>query len=417
MRLVRANWNRSIPPRVTHTTPPLFATHPIKASDVVAGFSFSFGDTWLLLCAGTVSVRSASTSIGRSSTWRLPKGAVAYGPLRYPALGAPRSRADATRRQAHSHIWGRVPNVELLLFGLPLARSALLVISSTSFWYSLFNLPHLTRLRRLFPSESLSSMVRTVLPQELWSEFLADFIANVIREPVTLAGNSIGGYCCSTVAADFPHLVRGLVLLNSAGRILPGYSLPPPSSLPQKTLGDSLPGFVPWAVSRLLFAYLDGNVDTILRRCYPKHPEAIEAWLVDEIKRAAADPGSVDVFESVFYLPKPRPINFLIDRFGGPVLVVQGRFDPLNDAVRRADALRAACPEAVTVRLVDAGHCPMDELAGPVSAHIASFAKSPVDKQSSEDDEARPSTLAEEEAGGVADVVVELAGQSRPKLF
>lgn len=229
-----------------------------------------------------------------------------------------------------------------------------------------------------------------------------------------LAGNSIGGYCCSTVAADFSHLVRGLVLLNSAGRILPGYTLPPPTSLSQKTFGENLPAFVPWGIARLLFAYLDGNVDSILRRCYPKHPDAIEGWLVEEIKRAAADPGSVDVFESVFYLPKPRPINFLIDRFGGPVLVVQGRFDPLNDAVRRAEALRAACPEAVSVQLVDAGHCPMDELSGPVSAHIASFAKGPQDKRGTPAGEPRSGTQKDDEAGGVAEVVVELAGQSRP---
>ncbi|GAQ88572.1 DNA photolyase [Klebsormidium nitens] len=264
------------------------------------------------------------------------------------------------------------------------------------------------------PGFGRSEKPRRRYSQELWAEFLADFIANVIREPVILAGNSIGGYCCTTVAADFSYLVRGLVLLNSAGRILPGYTLPPASSLPRKTFGDALPSFVPWGIARLLFAYLDGNVDSILRRCYPVHPDAIERWLVEEIKRAAADPGSVDVFESVFYLPKPRPINFLIDRFGGPVLVVQGRFDPLNDAVRRAEALRAACPGAVSVHLVDAGHCPMDELSGPVSTYIANFAKAPREKRDPPEGEPRPDKRKEEEAGGIAEVVVELAGQSRP---
>jgi pimeloyl-ACP methyl ester carboxylesterase len=248
------------------------------------------------------------------------------------------------------------------------------------------------------------------LPQELWAEFLADFIADVIKEPVTLAGNSIGGYCCSSVAADFPHLVKGLVLLNSAGRIVPGYTLPPPSTAVQKTFGEGLPSFVPWAIARALFAYLDGNVDAILRRCYPKHPEEIEPWFVEEIKRAAADPGAVDVFESVFYLPKPRPINFLIDRFGGPVLVVQGRFDPLNDAVKRANLLKAACPQSVAVEFVDAGHCPMDELASIVSSHIARFAKDPQKRQTLEGDDVE---LREEtEAGSAAEVIIELASQS-----
>lgn len=246
--------------------------------------------------------------------------------------------------------------------------------------------------------------------QELWAEFLADFIADVIGEPVTLAGNSIGGYCCSSVAADFSQLVKGLVLLNSAGRILPGYSLPPPNSVPGKALGDSLPSFVPWSIARLLFAYLDGNVDTILRRCYPKNPGAIEPWFVEEIKRAAADPGAIDVFESVFYLPKPRPINFLIDLFGGPVLVLQGRYDPLNDATGRAKSLQAACPGSVTIELVDAGHCPMDESADSVSLHIASFAKRPQGKHDSKVD--KTSAQEEEESGSAAEVVVGLARQT-----
>lgn len=36
---------------------------------------------------------------------------------------------------------------------------------------------------------------------------------------------------------------------------------------------------------------------------------------------------------SVFYLPKPRPLNHLVaDLWGGPTLVLQGVLDPLNDA-------------------------------------------------------------------------------------
>lgn len=32
------------------------------------------------------------------------------------------------------------------------------------------------------------------------------------------AGNSIGGFISASLAADYPGLVEGLVLLNSAGR-------------------------------------------------------------------------------------------------------------------------------------------------------------------------------------------------------
>jgi pimeloyl-ACP methyl ester carboxylesterase len=39
----------------------------------------------------------------------------------------------------------------------------------------------------------------------------------VVRRPVVVAGNSIGGFISASLAADYPGLVQGLVLLNSAG--------------------------------------------------------------------------------------------------------------------------------------------------------------------------------------------------------
>lgn len=41
----------------------------------------------------------------------------------------------------------------------------------------------------------------------------------VVRRPVIVAGNSIGGFVSASLAADYPDLVHGLVLLNSAGPI------------------------------------------------------------------------------------------------------------------------------------------------------------------------------------------------------
>lgn len=49
--------------------------------------------------------------------------------------------------------------------------------------------------------------------------------------------------------------------------------------------------------------------------------------------RAACDGRSPDVFRSVFYLPPPRALNWMVaDAWAGPTLVLQGVLDPLNDA-------------------------------------------------------------------------------------
>lgn len=65
---------------------------------------------------------------------------------------------------------------------------------------------------------------------------------------------------------------------------------------------------------------------------------------------------------SVFYLPKPLPLNHLVSNlYRGRVLVLQGARDPLNDARGRAQSLQSSCPN-VDVHLLNAGHCPVNPL-------------------------------------------------------
>lgn len=45
--------------------------------------------------------------------------------------------------------------------------------------------------------------------QELWRDFLRDFVVEVVRRPVVAVGNSIGGYISASLAGDYPALVSG----------------------------------------------------------------------------------------------------------------------------------------------------------------------------------------------------------------
>jgi hypothetical protein len=50
----------------------------------------------------------------------------------------------------------------------------------------------------------------------------------------------------------------------------------------------------------------------------------------------------------VFYLPKPRPLNYLVNElWGGPTAVIQGVLDPLNDAQVRAPPPVAPCAKGL----------------------------------------------------------------------
>ena len=46
--------------------------------------------------------------------------------------------------------------------------------------------------------------------QHLWSSFLREFIVEVVRRPVVIVGNSIGGYISASLAAESPKLVQGV---------------------------------------------------------------------------------------------------------------------------------------------------------------------------------------------------------------
>jgi pimeloyl-ACP methyl ester carboxylesterase len=133
--------------------------------------------------------------------------------------------------------------------------------------------------------------------QDLWRDYIADFAYQMVGRPVVLAGNSIGGFISASVAADYPDIVAGLVLVNSAGPLQADYVLP--SSTPPL---PSPPLFVVEAVSRALFAFLQGNVEKQLKRVYPVVPDRADAWLGGEISRASSDPGALGVFRSVYVL-------------------------------------------------------------------------------------------------------------------
>jgi len=222
------------------------------------------------------------------------------------------------------------------------------------------------------PGYGRSEKAAVMYSQELWTEFLRDFVLQVVGTRVVAAGNSIGGFISASLAADFPPLVTGLVLLNSAGPIDPAFDAEKwQRACESKT---APPRWLTTALSKALFWYLERTVAPTLKRLYPTNPDRADRWLADEIQRAACDAGSLQVFQSVFYLPPPRALDYLVrERFRGPTLVLQGALDPLNNARQRAADMQAACPDNLDVVLLEAGHCPHDEQPDAVNAELIKF--------------------------------------------
>jgi pimeloyl-ACP methyl ester carboxylesterase len=200
--------------------------------------------------------------------------------------------------------------------------------------------------------------------QETWRDFLRDFVARVVAKPSVVAGNSIGGFISASLAADYPGLVKGLVLINSAGPIDASFSADAHTrAVEERKRKGPPPEPVARAATAALMAYLERTVPSQLEWLYPADSTPARGWLADEIRRAAADSRAADVFGAVFYLPPPRALNYLVgEMFKGPTLVLQGAADPLNDARGRAEELGKLCRSNVDVVLMEGrGHCPHHE--------------------------------------------------------
>lgn len=201
----------------------------------------------------------------------------------------------------------------------------------------------------------------------LWSELLRDFIVDVVKEPVHLVGNSIGGYICSITASLWPSLARSLILLNTAGSVVPSYSFIPLSEEGRTSWLSSLQ-------ARLLLLFLRSRAGGILKEYYPTRTERVDKPLVDEIIRASYDPGAATVIESIFSFNLSIPLNFLFDSFGGKILIVQGMKDPLTKSKSFVSMLREHCSK-VHIRELDAGHAPHDEVPDEVNSLLCEWIK------------------------------------------
>jgi len=212
---------------------------------------------------------------------------------------------------------------------------------------------------------------------ELWREQMADFLREVVGRPAVLAGNSLGGYVVLATAAKHSDWVRGLVLLNSAGPFSdnPETTMPTRNNPLEKLTRDAVRGLLlqPWA-SFLLFQYVRQKwmIRRSLEQVYLDR-SAVTDQLVEDIYRPSCDRGAAQVFAAVFKTPQGDPLDVLLPQVRCPVLLLWGAGDPWMNVQERSPQFRQYLPEATEV-LLDAGHCPHDEVPEQVNRHFREWA-------------------------------------------
>lgn len=207
---------------------------------------------------------------------------------------------------------------------------------------------------------------------DLWRDQLGDFIRDVIDQKTIVVGNSLGGYACLCVGAQFSDIVAGVVLLNSAGPFSQSETnntqIQPTKNPLQQLVGKT----VQWTLKQrlfqaLLFQYVRQR--WVIRRTLEKvylDKTAITNQLVAEIQRPAFDKGALDVFVSVFSTPQGEKVDVLLQQLTSPLLLLWGEADPWMKARERSQKFQQYYPQ-LTEYFINAGHCPHDEAPDKVN--------------------------------------------------
>jgi len=211
---------------------------------------------------------------------------------------------------------------------------------------------------------------------DLWRDQIHDFITQVIGQPTVLGGNSLGGYAALSVAAQYPEDAAGLVLFNSAGPFSDAQPVPKKDPI-REVFGHFVQSLFqqPWA-SYLVFQYTRQRsvVRQTLQKVYLDQT-AITDDLVDDILRAASDPGAAEVFASVFKTPQGEKVDVLLGRLQCPLLLLWGEHDPWMNARSRSVKFRQHYPQ-LTEHFLNAGHCPHDEVPEQVNTLLRDWVHS-----------------------------------------
>ncbi|XP_078181793.1 alpha/beta-Hydrolases superfamily protein [Carex rostrata] len=203
---------------------------------------------------------------------------------------------------------------------------------------------------------------------ETWAELILDFLAEVVKKPTVLVGNSVGSLACVIAASESNgDLVRGLVLLNCAGgmnnkAIVDDWRIK--LILPLLWLVDFL--LKQRRIASAIFERVKQreNLKNILISVYG-NKEAVDDDLVEIIKKPAEDDGALDAFVStVTGPPGPSPIT-LMPKISVPVLVLWGDedpFTPIDGPVGKYfSSLPSKIPNLKLFILPGTGHCPHDD--------------------------------------------------------
>ncbi len=255
--------------------------------------------------------------------------------------------------------------------------------ASTDHWR--FNIPVISQTHEVHALDLLG-FGRSAKPSELnyggelWREQLVAYVKERIGRPTVLVGNSLGGYAALAAGTDLGSDAAGVVLLNAAGyfsdsskkKAAQNWWSKARQSIGAGVMRDPL-------VQRLIFENLrkSSTIRRTLNQVYIDSTN-VDDDLVESIRRPSLDPGAFGVFRSVFdgSGPKGQPLDELFSELKAPLLLLWGNLDPWMNAAGKRAAFQRYAPSATTEVVLQAGHCPHDEVPEQVNSALVDWLNS-----------------------------------------
>ncbi len=247
--------------------------------------------------------------------------------------------------------------------------------ASTDHWRH--NIPEISKAYEVHALDLLG-FGRSAKPGELqyggplWRDQIVAYVQERIGRPTVLVGNSLGGYAALASGSALGEKAAGVVLLNAAGyfskdkRPVKGFW-----ATARKTVGEIFLKNV--VLQRLIFENLrqPSTIRRTLNQVY-MNKKNVDDDLVESIRRPSMDKGAFNVFKSVFDPggPQGEPLDELFAKLNSPLLLLWGNRDPWMNAPGKRETYKLHTPKATKEVILDAGHCPHDEVPQEVNSAL-----------------------------------------------
>ena len=210
--------------------------------------------------------------------------------------------------------------------------------------------------------EQADSSQALVYSFDLWGKEVADFCNAVVKSPVLLVGNSIGGVVALRAAQLLEEHCKGVVLIDCAQRLMD-----------DKQLANQ-PAWMAWIrpllktlvrqrwLSTTLFrnAARPRVIKSVLKQAYPSG-DNVDDQLVELLYKPTQRPGAAEAFRGFINLFDDYLAPDLLNNLQQPVDLIWGQKDPWEPVGEAKEWIkRFDCIKSLEI-VANSGHCPHDE--------------------------------------------------------